>query len=83
MALPKHLEEAVARLKEASFRVEQAREKPFTLDAQKEWLVALTDYAYALSDIQEYNNESVHEKLHEVAARAGLRKFPSPGAKGG
>ncbi|TAJ25550.1 MAG: hypothetical protein EPO64_07950, partial [Nitrospirae bacterium] len=77
MAVPKHLDEAVARLKEASLQIEQARDKPATLDSQKEWLAALTDFSMALSDIQEYNNESIHEKLHEIAARAGLRKFPS------
>lgn len=81
MSLPKHLEEAVARLKEASLRIEQARDKPATLDNQKEWLAALTDFSMALSDIQEYNNESIHEKLHEIAARTGLRKFPTAGPK--
>jgi hypothetical protein len=39
-------------------------------------LAALTDYAEALKDIQEYSNESVHEKLHQLAGRVGLRKFP-------
>lgn len=76
MALPKHLDEAVAKLKAASFKIEQARAKPATLDNQQAWLVALTDFSMALSDIQEYNNESIHEKLHEIAARAGLRQFP-------
>lgn len=76
MALPKHLDEAVARLKEAAFRIDQARGKPFTPDTQQEWLAALTDFSYALCDIQEFNNESVHEKLHEIAGRMGIRKFP-------
>ncbi|MEW6544732.1 MAG: hypothetical protein AB1411_14130 [Nitrospirota bacterium] len=80
MALPKHLEEAVARLKEASARIDRAREEPVTLDSLKEWLAALTDFSAALADVQEYNNESVHEKLHEIAARLGLRRFPSGGA---
>ncbi len=82
MAVPKLLEEAVTRLKAASFRIEEAREKPVTLESQQEWLGALTDYSYALSEIQEYNNESIHEKLHELAARVGLKQFPSGGAKG-
>lgn len=81
MSLPKHLEEAVARLKEASFRIDQARAKPLTLESQKEWLAALTDFSLALADIQEYNNESVHEKLHELAGRVGLKQFPSTGAR--
>ena len=83
MTVPKLLEEAVGRLKEASFRIEQAREKPSTLESQREWLSALTDYSSALSEIQEYNNESVHEKLHELAARAGLKHFPSKGQVSG
>ncbi len=77
MTVPKLLEEAVGRLKEASFLIEQAREKPSTLESQREWLGALTDYSLALSEVQEYNNESVHEKLHELAARVGLKQFPS------
>ncbi|MDE3017648.1 MAG: hypothetical protein KGI53_01395 [Nitrospirota bacterium] len=76
MALPKHLDEAVARLKGASLQIERVRAKPATLDNQQAWLAALTDFSMALSDIQEYNNESIHEKLHEIAARAGLRQFP-------
>jgi hypothetical protein len=81
MSLPKHLEDAVARLKEASFRIDRARAKPLTLENQKEWLVALTDFSSALSDIQEYNNESIHEKLHEIAGRIGLKPFPSAGSR--
>lgn len=79
MSLPKHLEEAVGRLKEASARIEQARAKPGTLESQQEWLVALTDFSRALSDIHEFNNESIHEKLHEIAGRLGLKRFPSSG----
>jgi hypothetical protein len=76
MSVPKHLEEAAAKLKEAAFRIEEARKGPVTCENQNIWLAALTDYCAALSDIQTYNNESVHEKLHELAGRTGLRKFP-------
>ncbi|GIW54613.1 MAG: hypothetical protein KatS3mg082_1017 [Nitrospiraceae bacterium] len=76
MAVPKHLEEAAARLKDASLRISQVRDLPFTAENQKAWLEALSDFCAALSDIQSYNNESVHEKLHELAGRIGLRKFP-------
>lgn len=76
MSLPQHLADAVARLQDASRRIESARAKPASLESQQEWLLALTDFGSALSDIQEYNNESVHEKLHEIASRLGLRKFP-------
>jgi hypothetical protein len=79
MSLPKHLTEAVGRLKGASVRIEQARGKPVTLENQQEWLTALTDFSMALSDIHEFNNESIHEKLHEIAGRLGLKRFPSAG----
>lgn len=77
MTVPKHLEDAVARLKEAEFRIDEARRGPVTCDNQKIWLEALTDYCLALSEVQAYNNESLHEKLHELAGRAGVRKFPA------
>lgn len=77
MSLPQHLEEAVARLRDAALRIEQARGLPSTLESQREWLLGLTDYSRAMCDIQEFNNESVHEKLHALAARFGLREFPS------
>jgi hypothetical protein len=76
MAVPKHLDQAASTLKEAWLRIEAARESPASLDSLKEWLAALTDYAEALRDIQEYSNESVHEKLHQLAGRVGIRKFP-------
>lgn len=76
MSLGKQLEQAAGRLKEAARRIQQAREKPASVESQQEWLAALTDYVTALSDIQEFNNESVHEKLHALAGRAGLRRSP-------
>ncbi len=79
MAVPRHLEEAAARLNEASLRIAQAREGPATCENQRVWLEAMTDYCQALADIQTYNNESVHEKLHELAGRIGLKKFPASG----
>lgn len=80
MAVPKHLEDAVTRLKAAAFQIDQARAKAPSVESNREWLAALTDYATALSDVLEYNNESVHEKLHELAARAGIRQFPTGGS---
>jgi hypothetical protein len=77
MTVPKHLDEAAAKLKEASFRIDEARQGPLTCENQKLWLEALTDYCMALSEVQAYCNESVHEKLHELAGRMGLRQFPS------
>jgi len=78
MTVPKHLNEAAAKLKEASFRIDEARQGPLTCENQKLWLEALTDYCVALSEVQAYCNESVHEKLHELAGRMGARTFPSP-----
>jgi hypothetical protein len=78
MTVPKHLNEAAAKLKEASFRIDEARQGPLTCENQKLWLEALTDYCVALSEVQAYCNESVHEKLHELAGRMGARNFPSP-----
>ena len=79
MTVPKHLDEAAAKIKEATFRIEEARQGPLTCENQKVWLEALTDYCLALSEVQAYGNESVHEKLHELAGRIGLRKFPASG----
>ena len=76
MSLGIQLEQAAARMKDAVRRIEQARTKPASVESQQEWLAALTDYMTALSDIQEFNNESMHEKLHALAGRAGLRQFP-------
>ncbi len=75
MAIPKHLEEAAARLKQAAARIDKAREEPPSLKALEQWLSALTDFSLALSDIQSFNNESVHEKLHELADRIGYKRF--------
>ncbi len=77
MTVPKHLDQAAAKITEATFRIEDARQGPLTCENQKVWLEALTDYCLALSEVQAYCNESVHEKLHELAGRIGLRKFPA------
>jgi len=71
VAVPKHLEEAAKRLEAASYRIEQAREKPLTPESQREWLEGLTEFCLALSDVQEFCNESLHEKLHALAATLG------------
>ncbi|HVO26876.1 MAG TPA: hypothetical protein VMW56_24970 [Candidatus Margulisiibacteriota bacterium] len=80
MPVPKHLDEAAARLKAASVRIDEARGKPASIDVLQEWLAALTDFCLALSEVQSFSNESVHEKLHELAGRVGLREFPPTGA---
>jgi hypothetical protein len=79
VTLGKDLEEATTRLNEAAWRIDQARKKPSTMETFQEWLAALTDYTLALSEIHQLNNESIHEKLHEVAGRVGLKRFRSTG----
>ena len=70
MSLARHLEEATRRMHEAFRRVETAREQPASMESTREWLEGLTDYCQALCDVHTYNNESVHEKLQEIAGRA-------------
>ncbi|MHB8875824.1 MAG: hypothetical protein ACYC8T_19220 [Myxococcaceae bacterium] len=77
MSLPKHLDEAAARLDRASERIERARAEPPTLESHREWLEALTDFVRALADIHQFTNESVHEKLHELAGRVGFKTVVS------
>lgn len=77
MTVSRHVEEAAGKLKEAARQIALAREGPTTCENQRIWLEALTAYCEALADMQTYNNESVHEKLHTLSGRIGLRKFPS------
>lgn len=77
MTVSRHVEEAAERLQEARRQIALAREGPVTCENEKVWLEALTAYCEALADIQTYNNESVHEKLHALAGQMGLRKFPT------
>jgi len=79
MAIPRHVDQAAARVQEAGRRIEAARQQPLSLESAREWLEALTDFTLALSDIQAFNNESVHEKLHQLAARMGVKSFPTSG----
>ncbi len=76
MPVPKHVDEAVARLEAAAGRIQEARLKSVSVESLHEWTAALTDFTLALSDIQSFNNESVHEKIHALAGRMGLRDFP-------
>lgn len=77
MTVSRHVEEAAEKLREAQRQIALAREAPPTSENLKVWLEALTAYCEALADIQAYNNESVHEKLHALAGRMGLRNFPT------
>ncbi|MBL8073479.1 MAG: hypothetical protein JNL29_03855 [Nitrospira sp.] len=77
MTMSRHVEEAAERLKIAARQIALAREGPDNVQNQRAWLEALTVYCEALADIHTYNSESIHEKLHALAGRVGLRKFPS------
>ncbi len=79
MTVFRHVEEAAEKLQEATRQIKLAREGPDTCENQRVWLEALTAYCEALADIHTYNNESVHEKLHELAGLTGLKKFRSSG----
>ncbi len=81
MAVPKHLDESVEQLNGARTRIEAARKQSVSLESLRAWLEALTDFTTALSDIQSFNNESAHEKLHDLAARVGLKTFPGERAR--
>jgi methylaspartate ammonia-lyase len=76
MTVSRHVEKAAEKLQEAARQIALAREGPNDFQNQRAWLEALTSYCEALADIHAYNNESIHEKLHALAGRAGLRKFP-------
>jgi hypothetical protein len=73
MTLPQHLDDAAARLKEATWRIDQAREQPATVESLRAWLDALTDFSFALSELHQLNNESIHEKLHELVGHRGFQ----------
>ncbi len=81
MPIPAHLEEAAARLSEASWRIDQAKAKPLNPETQREWLSALTDFSVALSDIQRFNNESIHEKLQALGGRLERLSRAGPSAE--
>lgn len=77
MTVSRHLEQAAARLQEAETQIACAREGATSLENQRAWLEALTNYSQALADVHTYTNESIHEKLHELAGLTGLKKFRS------
>jgi len=74
MTASKQLDLAARKMDEAMARINEARAQPFSEQSQREWLEGLTDFCFALSDAQEFNNESVHEKLHEIAGGVGAER---------
>jgi hypothetical protein len=73
MAIPEHLDEAADRLKEAAYRLDEARAKSASVESLREWLDALTTYAIALGDIHQATNESIHERLNKITWKLDQR----------
>jgi len=79
MAATKLMEAAAARMETAARKLREAREAPFTPGALKEWLTAVTDYTLALGELQEYSQQSIHEKLQALGRQ--LHRPVNGGAK--
>ena len=75
MALPRLVDQAGARLEDAARRLAECRAASPSSENQKQWMIALTDYVLALTELHQFTNESVHEKLHQLAGFSGLKTF--------
>jgi hypothetical protein len=69
MSLAKHLEQATSRLEAARSVLRETREEVATIDGLKRRVDTLEQCVSALSEIQSYTNESIHEKLHRIATQ--------------
>jgi hypothetical protein len=78
MAMTKTMEAAANKMEAASTRMRELREGPFTPGNLKDWLEALTDYALALGEVQEYSQQSIHEKLQALARQLHRPDVISP-----
>jgi len=75
MTIAKHLETAVTQLEDAQAQIDEVRNQAPTPENLKVWLEALTQAIHAVSDIQSFNNESVHEKLHVLSDLVGHKNL--------
>jgi hypothetical protein len=66
MAVTELMRTSAERMERAEAKLKEAREAPFTPSGLHAWLSALTDYALALGEVQEYSQESIHEKLQAL-----------------
>lgn len=82
MTVSEHLVDAARRLELAEKQIVLAKDDSATLENHHRWLSALTEYVIALSDVQRFTNESVHEKLHDFADRWRVPTFPAGEAPG-
>lgn len=67
MSLGKHLDDAAIRLEDAHRRVSRYREQQPSHEHLRSWLVALTDYAEALHDLQRYSDEAAVEQVQQLS----------------
>jgi hypothetical protein len=68
------VQQALRRLENAERRIQRAREAPSTPENMREWLEAVSDFAHALSEIQELDRESLHHRLDQVSGALGLER---------
>ncbi len=78
MPVPNHLEQAANRIQQAQEVIAAMRAAPATLENHARWLEALSDLCAAMLDLQSFNNESVHEKLHLLGGRLGMKDLAPP-----
>lgn len=79
MSTPELMKTAATRMEAAAKKLAEARELPFTPGALKQWMEALTEYALALGEVQQYSQQSIHEKLQAVGRE--LHRPAAPEAK--
>jgi len=70
MTLRRHSDDAAERIGRAAAKIDELREREVSQEMIVEWISALSDYVTALSEMQSYNNESIHEKLQDLYGRA-------------
>lgn len=78
MAVTKLMFAASEKMEGAARRLHEAREHPSSPTALQEWLTALTDYVLALGEVQEYSQQSVHEKLQRLGRELHRPDITSP-----
>jgi len=83
MPVTKLMNAASEKMETAAAKLRSAREGAFTPSALQEWLTALTDYALALGEVQQYSQESIHEKLQQLSRELHRPDLTSPRKRAG
>jgi hypothetical protein len=78
MATTQLMRSAAERMEQAEKKLREVRESSFTPSALKEWLETLTDYVLAMAEVQEYGQQSVHEKLQAMGRQLHRPLPPGP-----